>query len=287
MPITVDGTKITKVKFNGIDLSKVYYNAVLVFSKGGQIIFMKYFFGNHKMNDTKASIDEWCSVVNDGMAKSGNAKMVVFPPACYLTYMRDRLDAAFAIGIQDVATENKGAYTGQISAAMAKDCGCKFALVGNSETRQFLGVTDKECNLKIQRCIENGLIPVLCVGENLEQHDAGETQRVLRTQINTAFEGISPDNVGNSVIVYEPIWAIGTGKTITPDEAQATCLYIKDLLYAEYSDEVSERCIVLFGGPATMGNINELMAKPDIRGVLTGGVSLRAAEWTDMVNRFI
>jgi triosephosphate isomerase len=183
------------------------------------------------------------------------------------------------VGAQNMHQADAGAYTGEVSALMLRDMGVKYVIIGHSERREYFNETDGTVNLKTKKALENGLVPIVCVGERLEQRDKGVTVDLVRMQVKLALDGISGSdkeaNVGYVVIAYEPIWAIGTGRTATNEQAQEVCAAIRQVVRELYCDGVANEIRILYGGSVTADNAAELFAMPDIDGGLVGGASLK------------
>ncbi len=183
-----------------------------------------------------------------------------------------------SVGAQDVSAHSQGAYTGEVSAEMIKECGCQYALVGHSERRQYHGETDKQCAFKIEALLNNDITPIYCVGESLQQREAGETNDVVEKQILAVLEKISVNGLSRCIIAYEPVWAIGTGKTASPEQAQEVHAHIRMML-AEKDKEMSANMQILYGGSVKADNAMILFSQPDIDGGLIGGASLLADDF--------
>ena len=180
------------------------------------------------------------------------------------------------VGAENMYIEEKGAYTGEIAPAMLVDAGCKYVIIGHSERREYFNETDEFLNKKVLKALEHGLTPILCCGESLEQREAGVTLDWIRLQIKSDLQNVSADQAKGIVIAYEPIWAIGTGKTATSDQAEEVCKAIRDLIAEIYDTDTAEAIRIQYGGSMNAGNCAELLAKPDIDGGLIGGASLKA-----------
>ena len=180
------------------------------------------------------------------------------------------------VGAENMYIEEKGAYTGEIAPAMLVDAGCKYVIIGHSERREYFNETDEFLNKKVLKALEHGLTPILCCGESLEQREAGVTLDWIRLQIKSDLQGVTADQAKGIVIAYEPIWAIGTGKTATSDQAEEVCNAIRDLIAEIYDTDTAEAIRIQYGGSMNAGNCAELLAKPDIDGGLIGGASLKA-----------
>lgn len=192
-------------------------------------------------------------------------------------------DTYIKIGAQNVHFKKNGAYTGEISAPMLAECGVKYVVVGHSERRQYFGETDETVNLRAKAALDEGLTPIICVGELLSERDAGITEEVVSRQTKLALAGFSADEVKRSVIAYEPVWAIGTGRTATAEQAEEVCALIRNVIAGLYDKETAEAVTIQYGGSMKASNAAELLAKPDVDGGLIGGASLSAAEFTEIV----
>jgi len=187
------------------------------------------------------------------------------------------------LGAQDLYWQDEGAFTGEVSPVMLKDAGCQYVIVGHSERRQFFGETNETVNNKIKASLKHDLTPIICVGENLAEREANKTFKVIDDHIKNGLSGISAENIVKIVIAYEPVWAIGTGKTATGDQAQEVHKYIRDLLKKMYNEEVASSIRIQYGGSVKPENIAELMAKPDVDGALVGGASLKVDSFSTIV----
>ena len=187
------------------------------------------------------------------------------------------------IGAQNMHWEEKGAYTGEVSASMLESIGVEYVIIGHSERRQYFNETDETVNKKIKSALLHGLKPIVCVGETLEQREAGETEKIVTNQIAKAFEGISSENLENIIVAYEPIWAIGTGKTATKEDANNTIMQIRKKLAEIYGQNEAEGVIIQYGGSVKSSNAKELFEMSDIDGGLVGGASLKAEEFSKIV----
>lgn len=194
--------------------------------------------------------------------------------------LKDRSDVR--VGVQNIHWEDKGAFTGEVSAAMARDAGAQYALVGHSERRHIFGETDEETGKKVAACFRARLTPILCVGEKIEERESGETDIVVLRQIRAGLRELDAAQVAHVIIAYEPVWAIGTGKTATPDDASKVHRLIRYELKM-MSPEKSSAIPILYGGSVNRGNVAQLLAAPDIEGVLVGGASLDPEAWSTIV----
>ncbi|AJQ97280.1 triosephosphate isomerase [Gynuella sunshinyii YC6258] len=234
--------------------------------------------GNWKMNGDKALVQQLLGHFKSNI-RAENADVVIFAPYPFL-YQAEELLSASGIewGAQNFYIEASGAFTGEVSLGMLKEFGCKYALVGHSERRTLFGETDEMCAAKVKAALGAGVIPVLCVGETLEQRESGVTEDVVGQQVKAVLELVGAEGIGQSVIAYEPVWAIGTGKTATPQQAQDVHAYIRKVV-AEQNAEVAEKIQILYGGSVNASTAEELFAMTDIDGGLVGGASLKADDF--------
>ncbi|WP_372965851.1 triose-phosphate isomerase [Marinobacter sp.] len=241
--------------------------------------------GNWKMNGSKDLVQQLVGVICDhAVGLDSGVEVVIVPPAPYITLVQQQADGKLALGIQNVSQWQSGAYTGEVSADMAKDLGCWYVLVGHSERRQLFGENDEVVARKVGQVLESGLTAMLCVGETLEQREAGEAERVVAGQIKRGLAGVSADQWSRVVVAYEPVWAIGTGKTATAEDAQAMHAEIRSVL--ESMKAPSEEISVLYGGSVKADNAAALFSEPDIDGGLIGGASLKADEFISICRAF-
>jgi triosephosphate isomerase len=236
----------------------------------------KFFVGgNWKMNGNKKSIDGIIDMLNkDG--KNPATDVVVSPPALYLEYTRSKLDKdAFGVAAQNCYKVASGAFTGDVSPAMIKDVGCEWAILGHSERRNVFGETDELIGEKVKHALDQGLKIIPCIGEKLEEREAGKTTEVCFRQLKAIVDNVFLDQWCNVVIAYEPVWAIGTGKTATPEQAQEVHAELRKWLSENVDPTVASTVRILYGGSVSAGNCEELAKKPDIDGFLVGGASLK------------
>jgi triosephosphate isomerase len=210
---------------------------------------------------------------------------MIAPPFPVLRDVASAVQASIvAVGSQDIYWEASGAFTGEVSAAMVADTGCRYAIIGHSERRQFFGETDAGVAKKAAAAFAAGLVPVVCVGESLAERDGGRTMQVISTQVREGIGGLSPEAFAALVLAYEPVWAIGTGRTATPQQAQEVHAHIRALVRGLAPAGISDRLRILYGGSVKPGNIDELMACPDVDGALVGGASLVADDFLRIVH---
>ena len=235
--------------------------------------------GNWKMNGSSSSIEALINGLKDGLSEVTNADMAVCPPSIYLPLVKDLIgDAAIALGSQNVCDQESGAFTGEIAPSMLKEFNCQYALVGHSERRSLYGESDELVASRFAMARNSGLIPVLCIGETLEEREAGITEQVVSRQLDAVIVAQGIKAIADSVIAYEPVWAIGTGKTASPEQAQEVHAYIRNKL-SILDATVAEKVQILYGGSMNAANAKELLSQPDIDGGLIGGASLKPADF--------
>lgn len=233
--------------------------------------------GNWKMNGNMQSVVELVEGIKAG--DDGKAELAVFPPAVFLTKVGAMLTASeIALGAQNVCDQEAGAFTGEIAAAMLKECGCRYALVGHSERRSLYLESDQLVAARFAAAVASGIMPILCVGESLDEREQGITEEVVARQIDAVIEVSGIDGIARAIIAYEPVWAIGTGKVATPDQAQEVHAFIRGKL-AQLDAGVAEQVKILYGGSMNPSNAAELLSQPDIDGGLIGGASLKADDF--------
>jgi len=241
--------------------------------------------GNWKMNQTPAEAIEFVRALRPKITEYlPQVETVVCPPFVCLPAVADAVAGVqIGVGAQNMHWAANGAYTGEVSAAMLKGL-AGYVIIGHSERRQYFAETDESVNKKIVAALAHGLVPIVCVGEDLAQNEAGVTETFVSGQVRAAFAGISADQARGVVVAYEPIWAIGTGKTATSEVANRVCgLVVRGALAEIYGEEVAQAIRIQYGGSANEKNIGELMAMPDIDGVLIGGASLKVDAFAAMV----
>jgi triosephosphate isomerase len=235
--------------------------------------------GNWKMNGSKAESAALLDGIVAGIGTVSAADMAVCPPAILISLAEEKLTgSAVTWGGQDVNVNASGAYTGEISGPMLKDFGCTYAIVGHSERREYYGETDQIVADKFGAAQSHGLIPILCIGETLEQRESGDTENVCARQLDAVLDAHGIKSLANAVIAYEPVWAIGTGKTATPEQAQEVHAFIRGKLAALDAD-VAAGVRILYGGSMKPDNAKELISQADIDGGLIGGASLKAEDF--------
>ncbi|MHC4123602.1 MAG: triose-phosphate isomerase [Planctomycetota bacterium] len=242
--------------------------------------------GNWKMNTDSHSSAELAEGVARGCVDIAgfSVDVAVIPPFVYIPAIVNVLSTAhIAVGAQDVYYEQKGAFTGEISTAMLKDVGCTYVLCGHSERRHVIGETDEMINKKVSAAINGGLLPILCVGELIEQRKAGQTADVVSQQVKKGLAGLNAEKAGAVTLAYEPVWAIGTGLTATPQQAQEAHAMIRQLLAEIYDNKLADEIRIQYGGSVKPDNAVELMAQPDVDGSLVGGASLKVDDFVAII----
>jgi triosephosphate isomerase len=244
--------------------------------------------GNWKMYRTIAEAIELANGLKREFYKLSNQsiEVVLCPPYTALSEVNEVItDSDIKLGAQDCYWEEEGAFTGEVSCKMLKDAGCDFVIIGHSERRQFFGETNESVNKKLKAALKTGLTPIMCVGEMLAEREKGLTFKVLDDHVQNGLKGISREELERIVIAYEPVWAIGTGKTATPAQAQEAQKYIRDLLVKLYNKETAENVRIQYGGSVKPENIAELMNQPDVDGALVGGASLKVESFSEIVKK--
>lgn len=235
----------------------------------------KIIAGNWKMNKTPSEAAAFIRELAP-MVAGAEAEVVCCVPAIDIVPAVEAAKGSdIRIGAENMYFEEKGAYTGEISPAMLADAGVSYVILGHSERREYFGETNETVNRKVKKAFEHGLVPIVCCGETLNQREQGITMDWIRQQIKIAFLGISAEQAAEAVIAYEPIWAIGTGKVATSEQAQEVCYGIRELIRELYGDSTAEAVRIQYGGSVAPANAAELFAQPDIDGGLVGGASLK------------
>lgn len=240
--------------------------------------------GNWKMHKTIAEAKKLAQEVRDAVAGIKGVEVVLCPPFTALSAVKEVLaNSNVGLGAQNIYWEEQGAFTGEVSPLMLKEL-CRYVIIGHSERRQFFGETDEGVNKKIKAALAHGLTPIVCVGENLEQNEAGETASFVGGQVKAAFAGLPAADAAKIIVAYEPIWAIGTGKNADPSTANRIIgLSIRGALAEIYSEEVAQQIRVQYGGSVKPDNIAGFMAQPDIDGALVGGASLKLENFLPLI----
>ncbi|AGA25869.1 triose-phosphate isomerase [Singulisphaera acidiphila] len=241
--------------------------------------------GNWKMNPATAKeAVALAEAIKNGVGPAADVRVAVCPPALFL----DQVDAALAnspigLGAQNMHWKPDGAYTGEISGAMLNDAGCTHVILGHSERRHGMGETDAQVNAKLHTALAVGLIPIVCIGETQQEREGGQTEDVVAGQLTGSLAGISAEQMVGIVLAYEPVWAIGTGLTATPAQAQGVHEFIRDWLTKLFGEATAARIVVQYGGSVKPDNAAELLACPDIDGALVGGASLKEADFLGII----
>ena len=231
--------------------------------------------GNWKMNMTATETKKFAEEIKKIMPRAKWCETLICVPACNIPAAAKAFkDLRISVGAENVYFEEKGAYTGEISANMLKDLGVKYVIIGHSERRQYFCETDATVNKKVHAVLNAGMNPIICVGESLEQRETGITEEWITMQIKAGLNGVAEDKIRKIVIAYEPIWAIGTGKTATPEQAEEVCEHIRTVIRKLFGAKIARATSILYGGSMNDKNAFELLAQPDIDGGLIGGASL-------------
>ena len=240
--------------------------------------------GNWKMYTTAAEAGKLVRSLKPLVSELRSVEIAVCPPFPYLIRVADEIrGSAILLGAQNMHWEEEGAFTGEVSPKMLMDAGCHFVILGHSERRQYFGETDDKINRKIRKALETGLWPIVCVGETLQEREGGLTEKVVREQLEGCFKGFSSEDLKKIVIAYEPVWAIGTGKNATPEQAQDVHRFIRTWLSNAFGRETAETVRIQYGGSVKPENAETLMSQPDLDGALVGGASLKAEAFAAIV----
>jgi triosephosphate isomerase len=239
--------------------------------------------GNWKMYKTVFDAVRFISELKDLVSNVKDVQIIVAPPflAIY-PVVQEVKDLNILVSAQDVFWEEEGAYTGEISPKMLLDAGCNYVIIGHSERRQYFQETDETVNKKITASLHHGLIPIFCVGESIQQRESGKTLDIIESQIKRGLSGLSASDMKDVIIAYEPIWAIGTGKTATSKQAEEIHAFIRGILKGIFKD-IADNTRILYGGSVKPDNIDELMVEPNIDGALVGGASLKAEDFARII----
>jgi len=240
--------------------------------------------GNWKMWGTRSEAAALSTALTAVVGRTAGREVMIAPPFTALEVVRSVIDgSAIQLGAQNLHWEPKGAFTGEISAPMLVEAGCTYVIIGHSERRQLFGETNETVNKRLHAALAAGLTPVVCVGETLQERDADATVQVVERQVVAGLAGVSPAALAKSVVAYEPVWAIGTGKTATPAQAQEVHRTIREQLAKVADQDPADRVRILYGGSVKPDNIDSLMAEPDVDGALVGGASLVAEQFIRIV----
>lgn len=294
MSIIVNGTTLTDGRVGDVDITKVYARNgetgtyVLVFEK--QIGTILYFVGNWKMNKLKADITSFFTAFASSLNANEPKPIWICPPNCYIKQTYDAIPSSLksrvhvcAQNICQSTTLVSGAYTGQISAAMAKDCGATMVMIGNSEVRQYLGLTVADSKKQVEAAAAQGLNILFCVGENLEERNAGQSADVIYNQLAALNVSLITD-VSYLIVCYEPVWAMGTGSIATPEQANQMCALIEPWIRNNIGGSVADKTKVIYGGSVSESTVNSLVNQDNIIGVMGGGVSQNGTTFAGLIN---
>jgi len=244
--------------------------------------------GNWKMHLTLAEARTLASLVAAASRELSEADLVLIPPFTALAEVRGAVaGSAVALGGQDLFWEDKGAFTGEVSAPLLKDAGCDYVIIGHSERRLHFGETDSSVNRKTKAALRAGLAPIVCVGETLEEREAGRTMERVLTQLRDGLDGLGREDMDRIVIAYEPVWAIGTGRNATPDQAEEVHRFIRRRIEENYGNGAASCAIILYGGSVKPANTYSLLKEQDIDGALVGGASLEAGAFVEIAREAI
>ncbi|EMI42681.1 MULTISPECIES: triose-phosphate isomerase [Pirellulaceae] len=240
--------------------------------------------GNWKMNTRSADAASLAKGIVDAVGKSPAVEIALCPPSVYLASVSEvTAGTPVELGAQNLYAADDGAFTGEVNAAMLTDVGCQFVILGHSERRQLMGETDACVSKKLHAALAGNLIPIVCVGETLEQRETNETEAVIESQIRGSLEGLDEARAAGIVIAYEPVWAIGTGKVASKEQAEAVHAFIRDLLGKMFTPGVAEQIRIQYGGSVKPGNAAELLSQPNIDGALVGGASLKVEDFVGII----
>jgi len=245
---------------------------------------LPFIAGNWKMNKTVGEALDLVRELKNAVSGVTGVEVAVAPPFTALHAVHKELEgSSIGLAAQNLYWEEKGAFTGEISPLMLKELGCQYVIIGHSERRQFFGETDETVNRRIRAALAQRLRVIFCVGETLREREEGKTFSLIERQLEGGLKGLDGQKMGEMVIAYEPVWAIGTGKTATPEQAQEVHRFIRDKIQRLYSREVSENIRIQYGGSVTPENVRSLMNQPDVDGALVGGASLKAESFSKVV----
>jgi len=240
--------------------------------------------GNWKMFKTEAEATEFAEKFK-GLYKGTDVQTAICAPFTDLRALKKAFEGTdIKVGAQNVHFADEGAYTGEISVPMLEEIGVDFCVVGHSERRQYFGETNETVNLKLKRLFQGSIRPIMCVGENLQQREDGAECDVVKEQLQRGLEGIAAESIEKLVIAYEPVWAIGTGKTATPEQAEEMCAFIRNVLIELYGEDTADEVIIQYGGSVKPANAGEIMNMDEIDGALVGGASLKPEDFMDIID---
>ena len=244
--------------------------------------------GNWKMNTT---LNEGTQLAREVVSEAEKGlpegvSLIVAPPFTHLMPVREMLPPGIGLAAQNCAAESSGAFTGEVSAAMIETAGAEFVIIGHSERRSIFKETDEELNRKIKLAVENKLSPIFCCGENLDEREKNIHTTVVKDQVEKGLRGVPAEDFRNIIIAYEPVWAIGTGKTASPQQAQEMHKFIRNLIEEMYNEEIAEKTVILYGGSCKPSNAKEIFSMEDVDGGLIGGASLKAEDFLAIARSF-
>lgn len=240
--------------------------------------------GNWKMYNTIAEARDLVRALKENVSDVRDVEIIVAPVFTALAPVAREIEGSnIALASQNVYWEEKGAFTGEVAPDMLKDAGCSHAIIGHSERRQYFGETDESVNKRTRAALKAGLVPIVCVGETLDEREAGRTMAVVERQVRGGLDGLSAADLERSIIAYEPVWAIGTGETATPEQAEEVHRFIRKLIAEIAAENVAAGIRILYGGSVKPENIDEIMQQQDIDGALVGGASLKADSFSRIV----
>ena len=239
---------------------------------------------NWKMYKTISEAQTVVASIKAGLHKTSESAVVICPPFTALAAVGQAIkDSRIDLGAQDMHPERDGAFTGEISPLMLKDVGCRYVILGHSERRTHFHETDAVVNQKVKAALKFSLIPIVCIGETLEEREGRRAFEAVKSQFDASLKDLSAEDIQHTVIAYEPVWAIGTGRTATPEQTEQMHSYVRRLLHEKYGEETSSRVLILYGGSVKPENMGALMQKPNVDGALVGGASLKAESFIQIV----
>lgn len=241
--------------------------------------------GNWKMNTRRKSAASLASGVVEAVGENPAVDVALCPPSVYLADVAEvTAGTPVELGAQNLYPADDGAFTGELNASMLTDVGCRYVILGHSERRALMGETDAQVNAKLGAALGGNLIPIVCVGETLEDREAGRTEKVVETQVRGSLADLDEVRAAGIVVAYEPVWAIGTGKTASPGQAEEVHAFIRKLLGELFTEDVANQIRIQYGGSVKPGNAKELMGQPNIDGALVGGASLKVDDFVSIIN---
>ncbi len=244
----------------------------------------KVIAGNWKMNNDLGASISLASELKTNLPELGENQLIICPPFTSLESVNEVIkDSPIALGAQNMSKQDSGAYTGEVSASMLKSVGCEYVILGHSERRTIFNEQDALINAKIRKALSEGLKPIFCIGETLEEREGGITNQVVKRQVVEGLKDITEENLALIILAYEPVWAIGTGKTATPEQAQEVHKFLRELLAELYSAPAADKLIIQYGGSVKPDNAGELLSQADIDGALVGGACLKSDSFVNII----